>query len=198
MVEDFLVQLRPLDPSEYPSAEKSLENKLKEKQSILLAEIKSFIEGLISSQGQQQSEAIKALIKLLLSNKRYAKSLASVLNTTRKSKSYLQRLLTKILGTLFFSPQLFCPPPHAASLCSAVAASALHGVTTTALSSLLTSPHGPSPQTTSRCPCRTCIYATRTRCPSLHTLYQPESQSVSSSSHRRTRTGSHDQLRASL
>ena len=102
VVEDFLLQLRPLEPSEYPSAQEMMESKLNAKKKVLLAELKTFIEGLISTPEQQQTPALKTLMRILLANKRFA-SLASVLNTSKKSKSYLQRLLTKILDNIEIS-----------------------------------------------------------------------------------------------
>ena len=50
----------------------------------------------------QSTKVSQAFIRLLLANKKYA-SLVSVLNTNRKSKSYFQRLITKILDNLEIS-----------------------------------------------------------------------------------------------
>ena len=50
----------------------------------------------------QNNKVSRAFIRLLLANKKYA-SLVSVLNTSRKSKSYFQRLITKILDNLEIS-----------------------------------------------------------------------------------------------
>ena len=103
LIDEFFLQLRPLEPSEYPTAEESLESKLNAKRKVLMAEMKSFIENLISETDATQNYALNNLIRILLANKKYA-SLASVLNTSsNKSKSYLQRLLTKILDNIEIS-----------------------------------------------------------------------------------------------
>ena len=103
IVEEFFLQLRPLEPSEYPSPEETLESKLNAKKKVLVEEVKLFIESLISESDANQNHALNALMRTLLANKKYA-SLASILNTSsKKSKSYLQRLLTKILDNIEIS-----------------------------------------------------------------------------------------------
>lgn len=102
IVEDFLLQLRPLESAEYPSAEETMESKLNAKKNVLMAELKTFIESLISAPNQQSQPALKSLMRILLASKRFA-SIASVLNTSKKSKSYFQRLLTKILDNIEIS-----------------------------------------------------------------------------------------------
>jgi len=107
VVEDLLVQLRPLDPAtEHLSVEEAIAVAVKKSKTILLDEMKAFVETLLFS-AELQNPAVKALIRLLLSNKRFS-SVSSILKATNspsaqpsvQSKSYLQRLVTKILDNL--------------------------------------------------------------------------------------------------
>jgi vacuolar protein sorting-associated protein 13A/C len=110
VVEDLLLQLRPLDPAtEHLSAAEAEAAAVKRNKAILVEEMKKLVESLIFS-SEQQNPAVKALVRLLLANKRFS-SISSILRATpthsgmasansSKSQSYLQRLVTKILDNL--------------------------------------------------------------------------------------------------